>query len=59
MPERARRCLLFAEQAKLLAAGTEPSDVKQSYLELSQHWSDLAREIETSHPDRETHATPG
>jgi hypothetical protein len=43
--ERVRRCRAFSEQAKQLSAEAAP-DLKQSYLDLSQHWLVLANEIE-------------
>lgn len=47
--ERIRRCLLFAEQARVQGASAPP-DVKKIYQDLAQHWLALAHEIETNDP---------
>jgi hypothetical protein len=47
MRERIKRCLVYAEHAKLLGE-TAPADMREAYLDLSQHWLALAHEIETT-----------
>jgi hypothetical protein len=43
--ERVRRCLAFAAHARELSAEAAP-ELKQSYLDLSQHWLALAEEMD-------------
>jgi hypothetical protein len=45
--ERARRCKLMAEEARLLADNA-PLPMKEGYLMLAKNWLQLASEIEAS-----------
>jgi hypothetical protein len=48
--ERIRRCLVYAEHAKGLGENTS-AEIRETYLDLSQHWLTLAHEIETNRSD--------
>jgi hypothetical protein len=48
--ERIRRCLRFAEQARMLGAEASP-EANKAYQELAQHWLTLADEIGNDSPN--------
>ena len=47
--ERVRRCLIFAHEARQLAANAAP-ELKDAYSDLSRQWLALAAEIEKNNP---------